>query len=145
MRASPGFTLLELLVGIAILGLLMMVTPSLLPIADRTSFVTIVRDLVTGLRSLRSQAIANHAKTTFGMAPTAGALQLVLGDEVLALPRGVTLNFDPTDPFLVGVAPAGIAFFPDGSSSGGALTVRQGTRAMVVRVGWLDGKVSVDE
>jgi general secretion pathway protein H len=143
MRTSAGFTLLELLVAMAILGLVMAVTPSLLPIADRTSFVAVVRDLVSDLRSLRGQAIATHASVVFELAPVADSFQPMFGGEIHALPRGVTLIFDPADPSLVGVAPSGIAFFPDGSSSGGTLTVRQGFRVMVVQVHWLDGKISI--
>jgi len=39
----------------------------------------------------------------------------------------------------------GIRFFPDGSSTGGRISVARGQRTLVVEVDWLLGRVSVNE
>jgi general secretion pathway protein H len=35
-----------------------------------------------------------------------------------------------------------IRFFPDGSSTGGSITLRQGKREIAVQVQWLSGRIS---
>jgi general secretion pathway protein H len=38
-----------------------------------------------------------------------------------------------------------IRFFPDGTSTGGAVRLRREARAYEVAVDWFDGRVSIDE
>lgn len=132
---SAGFTLLEMLVVVAIMGLVLSLIVLRGPMRSPSLSVRAAAgDLAQALRGARAQAIAEgrpvalvldasrHRYVTTGAPP-----------HVLNAPSDVTIT-----------APAnGIIFSQDGSSSGGTIALLAAGHFAQVNVGWLTGKVSV--
>ncbi len=92
------------------------------------------------LRVARTQAIMSNRRVTVALDPRAATLRIGAGAP-RSLPAGVAMSVVTTAD-LAG-AQAGIAFLPDGSSSGGRVELAAGARRMQVGVEWLTGRVSV--
>ena len=138
---SDGFTLTELLVVLAIIGLIIVATPTLIQAALPGARATAAaRALASDLRAMRAEAIARGAATRVVFEP----LQQTFTDEprhsVHSLPGGVRFGFAARDD-----AARAIVFYPDGSSSGGAVFVGNERFRHRVATDWLTGRVSVDE
>jgi general secretion pathway protein H len=144
-RGAAGVTLIELLVVIAIIGLALALVPPLLANAlpgfqERSA----ARDLATSLRRARQAAIAEHRTTVLRV--DVGTRQYAVPGRgpARSLPPGLGLEVFVGD-VLVDGGSGGIAFFPDGSSTGGRIALLGPTREYRVDVDWLTGRVRLDE
>jgi len=154
-RTVAGFTLLELLVVLAIAGLLVsLVPPVVSAVVPGVKLKVAARELAVTLRDARNRAITRNAAVdvTFEFEPPR---YVVANGDPSLLPSGVQMAILDSD---AGSPAQSIAsldigpdekyrlrFYPDGSSSG--VTVRIGSRDThyLVGVGWLMGRVSVSE
>lgn len=142
---EAGYTLLELLVVLAIVSLLIVAAPSLMSggkgrVDARAAAYSVANDL----RAARSQAIAadGEVAVVFDLAENVyGAGE---GAPMHKLAPGLTLEFQALDDRGDGTSPR-IRFFPDGSASGGEVRVATQDRAYRITVQTLSGRVSVDE
>jgi general secretion pathway protein H len=139
MRA--GFTLVEMLVVLAILALVLAVVPPLLAGGQaRAELDAATRELAAALRETRSQAIREGRSESFVV--DAARHFRAGGGPAHALAHGLGLAFATADGHAV---PAGaIRFFADGSSTGGRLILLSGERRSYVTVDWLTGRVALD-
>lgn len=147
MRTSRGFTLLELLVVLALAGLILaLVLPRLGGGLATLSVRTASRQVAALLRSARTQAVVERRTVTVTVDPRRGLLEVEASPGApaprrLALPEGIGLA--------VLDAPARsdravrIRFSPRGGSDGGALGVSGAGRRILVAVDPLTGRVSL--
>ncbi|MBN9509897.1 MAG: prepilin-type N-terminal cleavage/methylation domain-containing protein [Alphaproteobacteria bacterium] len=134
-RNAAGFTLLEILVVLAVLGLMAALVaaresgrrPAL---EARAAALTVAQ----ALRTARGRAIASDRSVLVSVNPERRSLR-VGEDRPLLLGPSLTVT-------LVGVSGT-IRFAADGSSSGGAIDLRDGAQHVLVGVDWLTGRVSV--
>lgn len=142
-RNSQGFTLLEILVVLSILGLMLALFVS--RGADRNQTLILRRaadGLAEGLRTARSNAIlSGHAITLVltqdppSWSGSAGSVTLLPGDTTISATTAQAFGATaPTDR---------IRFEPDGSSSGGNILLSHGTQSLAIDVNWLTGRVQV--
>jgi general secretion pathway protein H len=134
--AGPsGFTLIEILVVLVILGLGLSIVAGFMPRHQGTlDLATNADSLANALRLARSRAIARQQPMVF--AAVAGGHGYVLDGAVSALPATVVISM---------VGTSAIRFAPDGSSSGGAVVLAAGSLTRTVRVDWLTGRVRIEE
>ena len=143
-RAQAGFTLLELMAVLALMALLMgLVLPSLVRSWEREKNRATLRELTATLRTARSEAITKGLKVRLFLNLKSGRYRLE-GSTREGTLTGVRL----TDARLVWQDPEKsqgyIAFFGDGSSSGGELTLVEPTgRLYILEVKPITGKVSL--
>jgi general secretion pathway protein H len=130
-RGAAGFTLIEMIVAIAILGLALSVVVGFAPRRHgRLELDNAANGLAETLRLARAGAIARSTPVLF--APTRDGGGYAVDGVVRRLPPSVVLT----------AAPA-IRFAPDGSASGGTLRLANGSGTQELRVDWLTGQVAV--
>jgi len=141
-RSAKGFTLLEMLVVLVILGLVAGLVVARGPGRSRGMEVrAVVAAVAEALRGARGQAIAGNRPV---LVAVNGARHRVTvqGGPSIAVPLDLDLAAagPAGDP---GPQLAGIRFAPDGSSSGGRIVLADGKRQVRIGVDWLTGRVSV--
>ena len=138
-----GFTLVELLVVLAVLALVLAVVPPLLPDAiDSVRLRNAQRDLVSGLRYARSQAVNSQQAVTVDINVGKGTLQILDRQRNLSLPDDVSLTLVTAQQEQISEREGAIRFYPDGSSTGGRVSFRRGDQVSLIDVNWLTGRVS---
>ena len=141
-----GFTLLELMVVLAIIGLLAVIAgprfAGALPGAELDSGA---RQLVSGLREARSRAVSRNRSVPFILGGGANRYSIGARGRSAALPEnlGITLWTGLTE--VTGANQGAIRFFPDGSSTGGRLELTGEGGKRVIAVDWLTGRVRLGE
>lgn len=142
---SAGFTLLELLVALVIASLLFVfVLPAGSRQREHTELANAARAVAAALRTTRNQAINAGAAAVFTV-DVAHARYRPAGAAVQGLPPGVQLALVTARTETHGPALGDIRFFPDGSSTGGGVTLRRGNDRVEVLVNWLTGGVVIHE
>jgi prepilin-type N-terminal cleavage/methylation domain-containing protein len=133
---SSGFTLIELMVVMAVIGLILMATiPSFARYISSSRLAGATSTLVTDLHYARS--LANSQHTTYELRRSTGGYSIVRlapTTTVLSrtLPSGVTLSAAGTT-----------TFYSWGLTQPGSITVQQGDRSRVVQM-TAGGRVTCD-
>jgi general secretion pathway protein H len=120
---TAGFTLLEMIVVIAVLGLIISMLASFGPPRDRWAQT-----------QAQAQRIAATMREDGARAITSG--------------RPVALVLPPAPAWLAVtvLAPAGgILFEPDGSATGGSVQLAEASRRLTVTADWLTGEARIDD
>lgn len=118
-NSEAGFTLLEMMVTITVMGLVLaMLVPMLPPRSPRLETERAAAQLAEALCAARGQAIAQGVPVAFVLP---------------ALPRGLSAQLPA----------GGIVFAPDGSANGGAVRLAGPGGRLELRVDWLTGQAAV--
>ncbi len=126
-----GFTLLETVVVVVVLGLMLTILAGFAPRRPARLELANTADMVAAtLRLARARAIAAGRP----VAVQAGGGALVVDGVVRPLSGAAAVAM---------AGPPVIRFAPDGSASGGAVRVTGTTQAMLVTVDWLTGRVAI--
>jgi general secretion pathway protein H len=140
-----GFTLIEMLVVLAVLGLVAIVTlPTIAGHRPGAETRAAARELAVALRNARSAAMLHARTEAFVIDTASGAFRPGVSAPIQRLPRGVSLTVVTTTDDRLDATSGAIRFFADGSSSGGGVRVTNGDRRSIVLVDWLTGRVSID-
>jgi len=144
-RRDAGLTLLEVMVA------LMLVTAALLlalqwfsPGAGRSNVRLIGREVAVGLRSARTKALASNQPATFILDAVTHSWRIDEHGASRSIPEGVKVRMRAADQLNVRPREGRIIFFPDGSSSGGVITVMARGQAVRIEVDWLTGRIALD-
>jgi general secretion pathway protein H len=141
--ASAGFTLIEMIVVLGVLALVMGLAAGLGRSPGGASKMRFAaNEIAAALRLARSEAIINGRKSELSFDLANRTWQLRAGVPH-ALPAGVTARLLTIRDEVVDDVVARIGFWPDGSSSGGRLTLDGQGRRITVGVDWLTGRVSL--
>lgn len=144
MTASRGYTLLELLVAFTVMGLVLASVPMIVASARPGPAARVAaEELAAALRLTRSEAIGRFAPATLLLDVERRVYRGADGTE-RALAEDLDLKFVTARSELAGERAGQIRFFPDGSATGGRITVAEGEQSYVVTVDWLTGAVDVE-
>lgn len=141
LHPRAGFTMLEMLVALAILSLVMGASTQLLrPPSPKLRVESAARALCSALRATHTRAVATNSETqvivdlarkTFASPVAANA----------ALPLDASIKLQVAQGQQADQAGA-IVFYPDGTSTGGDISIElPGARASI-SVNWLTGETS---
>jgi general secretion pathway protein H len=138
-----GFTLIEVIVVLAILGLaLALVVRYKPPWSSGLGVKGTAAELASGLRLARSDAIVRNRSVAFSL-DVGGHVYRVDARPEHRLPAGLSFELLTISGENRGPGIGDIRFYPDGSSTGGRVTLADGQRRMAVGVDWLTGRISV--
>ncbi len=141
-----GFTLLELLVVLVIAVLLVALVPPLLSgLSGGTELRGAARQLAAGLRFARNEAVTHQREAVLTLDLVQHRFAVTGDPREIALPDSLSFHLYTAQSELFDQATGNIRFFPDGSSTGGAITVSGPKLAYRVNVDWLTGAVAIVE
>lgn len=127
-----------LLIGIAAAAVAVSVTQGLA--SARVSAAS--GELAAALRAARTQAIVHSNEHTFDVDTRTNTYRVDSGAPV-RLPSGMRIAITSAKEDQVNATTGRIRFFPDGSSTGGHVTLQRERREWQVNVSWLTGAISV--
>src|SRR5215467_2447621 len=140
---GAGFTLIELLVALAVFGLaLSLITGFKPPWSRGLGLRATASELAAGLRLARSEAILSNRPVVLDLDLTGHRYRVGTGTPRL-LPPNLSLELLTISGEAWSAREGAIRFNPDGSSTGGRISLADGRRRIGVGVDWLTGRVSV--
>ena len=144
---------MEILVVLVIAGLLMTLAPPALNRAmPGAQLRATVDDLVTTLRNTRRQAVKQGIAAEVSVTADGRAVTLD-GSPIQRLPDGIAITIRTHDHWQVPIQASvdthrsntRLRFFPDGSTTGGAIELARSGRSYLIEVDWLLGRIRVAE
>lgn len=140
---ADGFTLVEVLVALAVVAALGIVATPAFRRSAQTRVLTDAHTLAAALRITRAAAIAQNRTMTLVL----DVERRVFGSE--AVPAGTLdprteIGVEVAEPYRSGFV-TGIRFLPSGRSTGGRIRLVNGASRSRLRVIWATGHVLVEE
>lgn len=144
-RRPGGFTLVELLIVFTLLIVLSAIlAPMLIPSPARTLRAA-AGEIATTLRETRRQAQAGQASRRFLIDTQSNEFGVEGSNAWRQLPDDVSATLTTGQSLITSDTRGGIDFFPDGSSTGGRVSLHMEQRSLMVDIEWLTGRIRVQE
>ena len=144
-RGNQGFTLLELLVVLAIVGLIAAIAlPNLRLPGFASDAAVAARQIASGLAEARQAAIFENRESRLVL-DMENKTFAVGSKPAVQLAEIQKLTLLTTERDIVDESRGAIRFFPDGSTGGGEISIRDSSGATAaIKVNWLTGRISLD-
>jgi general secretion pathway protein H len=137
---AAGFTLVEMLVVIAILGLIAAITvPAVSTPSDAVRLRAVTSEVIAALRMTRAAAITAHRDMALVLDLDARTLQSPALPQK-RLPTELGAKMVIAEPERISPSRGAFRFFPDGSSTGGDIHLHLAGRETRICVSWLTGQ-----
>jgi general secretion pathway protein H len=146
VRDRNGFTLVELLVVLAIMAMLLMIAiPPISSVLPQMEAKSGAREVAAALREARSRAVLSNTEVIFSL-DVKNHYFMISGDkQTHALPLDIKLSLYTAQQELIADTLGNIRFFPDGSSTGGRVGLASARNSYDVTVNWVTGHVEIIE
>lgn len=139
---TAGFTLIEMIVVLIVLGLAAGLVIARGPMrSPRLAMRAAATDLIQGLRLTRARAIATDRPALFTL-DTLNHTWQAADASPQTLPTGIVPSLLTVTGQARGETGA-VAFNPDGSASGGRITLTEGDMRLVIGIDWLTGRAGL--
>ncbi len=145
-RSQDGFTLIELLVVLLIMGALITLAPAAFHrIAPGLEMKAAAREVAGALRQARGQAIRDNRETAVLIDTERKVYRLGPGARIHELSAALQVSLVTSASERLDDTRGRIRFFPDGTSTGGRVTLSRDERKFDITVDWLTGLVAISE
>jgi general secretion pathway protein H len=145
-RRTAGFTLLEVIVVLAIGAIVYAVILSgPFGKASAADLKAAARSLASGLRTAQTTAMATRRDALLTLDMESREYLSTGEEQTHRLPDNIDIKLYTAQTEVTSDKRGSIRFYPDGSSTGGRITVSAGERKFLVDVDWLTGRVSIGE
>ena len=142
-RQARGFTVLEVLLVVAILALAAAITAGALTGGFRgMELRSTAKEMAANLRYTRARAISTGQPQRFIVDPEAHAWTAPNGRDG-EIPQRLSIEFTGAREAQPTAGQGAIVFFPDGAATGGRITLAVDDAAWRIDVAWLTGEVTV--
>ncbi len=146
LAAARGFTLVELLVVLLILSVLLVAAPIAFDrVLPGLQVRSDAREVARVLREARGQAIRGNREATVTIDVEERTYRLGDDGELQRFSEGVAVTLKTAASELIEPNIGRIRFFPDGSSTGGLVSLDRRGRTYAIWVDWLYGRVQIEE
>ena len=144
-RWVQGFTLLELMVVLAIAALIASITlPNLKLPGFASNAATAARQIASGLAKARQAAIFSNRESRFILNMENKTFSID-GGPPIELSGIQKVSLLTADRDVLSETEGAIRFYPDGSAGGGEITVLDGTGTTAsLKINWLTGRIILD-
>ncbi len=143
-RASPGFTLLEVLVVFVIFALILAIVPPYLPnVLAGNQVRAAARDLAANLKKTRGLAISAQQEAVLSLDVEQKTFAVNGRAKNLTMPEYARLSIITARSEQLSENKGRIRFFADGSSTGGQIKLAWKQQEYVIDVHWLTGAVKI--
>ncbi|MGH8550603.1 MAG: GspH/FimT family pseudopilin [Methylococcales bacterium] len=143
-NAGRGFTLLEMLLVLTIAVVAMvLVVPNFSKGLDSVRLQSASREIASSLRYLRGHAVSKNKETEFNVDVKTNVYHITGRNNAYSIPHTIRMRLVTADTEVSGEDQGTIRFYPDGSSSGGRVTLEAGNRKRLVDVNWLTGHIEI--
>ena len=145
-RSQRGFTLIELLVVLVIIGLLLSLAPAAFHrLAPGLEMKSAAREVAGLLREARSLAIRDNREMAVIVDTEDKFYRLEKGARFRELDEALTVSLVTAASEQLDETVGRIRFFPDGTSTGGRVTLSRDERKFHITVDWLTGQVRISD
>jgi general secretion pathway protein H len=145
-RRDAGFTILEVMVVLVIAAMAYVL---ILGVPMRGTSVydlkSAARTLASALRQAQTTAMATRRDTLLTLDLESKEFEVPGVAEMRKLPQAIDFKLYTAQSEVTSEKRGSIRFYPDGSSTGGRITVSSGERKFLVDVDWLTGRVSIED
>lgn len=137
MRKS-GFTLVEVLVVLTIVAL---VVSSITYVAftSRQDVQSVSREIVQSIKLTQQRSIRDDKPYQIEIDLTENSMLFV--DSKVEIPKDISLTVKTAANQVIEQDVVGMTFFPDASSTGGAIVLESGNEVYEITVVWISGKI----
>jgi general secretion pathway protein H len=141
-----GFTILELLV-VLVIGAIAYSLVLGVPFrgASFADLKAAARTLASGLRQAQSTAMATRRDALLTIDLETREFQVTGSEATRNLPKDLEISLYTAQQEVSSEKKGAIRFYPDGSSTGGRITLAVKERKYLVDVDWLTGRVSIGD
>jgi general secretion pathway protein H len=146
MKRESGFTLLEIVVVLVIIaaGSVVLLSGPLGKVGA-ADLKAATRTLASGLRQAQTAAMATRRDAVMTIDVESKEFVTSVDPKPRKLPENLELKLYTAQSEVTSERRGSIRFYPDGSSTGGRITVASGERKYLVDVDWLTGRVSIGD
>jgi len=145
-RSQGGFTLIELLVVLLIMGALITLAPAAFHrILPGMEMKASAREVAGALREARGQAIRDNRETAVLIDTERKVYRLGPGARDHELSAALQVSLVAAASEQLDDTRGRIRFFPDGTSTGGRVTLSRDDRKFDITVDWLTGLVAISD
>jgi general secretion pathway protein H len=145
-RGRRGFTLVEVIVVLGIIAMIaVLAAPQFSSLAPGLELRASAEDLRGDIRRIRNTALRENRETVLHVDLEAGSWRDGAGRSAGRVPEEIQLAMVIARQEQISDTEGGVRFYPDGTSTGGTVTLTRGDRALRLTVDWFDGGVSVSE
>jgi general secretion pathway protein H len=146
MKRERGFTLLEIMIVMVIAAIAYAALLSgPLGKASAADLKAAARTLASGLRQAQTTAMATRKDAVLTIDVESREFVTTIDTTPRKLPDNLELKLYAAQSEVSSERRGSIRFYPDGSSTGGRITVSSGERKFLVDVDWLTGRVSIND
>ena len=139
-----GFSLFEIIVVLVLISIVMLIVPPMFSAGvSNAEMKTTARKIASLLRKERSAAILSRQTASFRLDVNRKIYQSKQQQEAVEIPRALSVAMTTGHTLVRDNDTGYISFYPDGSSTGGRIVIKNDNQTATVDIEWLTGKVTV--
>jgi len=145
-KQAQGFTLIELTVVLLIMVLGFSAIGTNISSGNHSSQLkALSRDLASALRYARGQALISHNEVSVAINLAENTYKVSNRDKIYHFSDEIEVTLVIAQDEFKNDEIGQLRFYPDGSSSGGRVTMEWGNLVNIIDVNWLSGKVEISD
>lgn len=143
---TEGFTLIEMMIVIAISAIVLAtLVPNFAPAIERAKLNAASRDVVSALRHCRGYAMIKGEDALFEINTINHTYRISGRNKLYHIPESIQLGLFTTTTETLDEGTGRIRFFPDGSATGGRVTLIGQNQTLVIDINWLTGEIKLGD